>query len=101
MLRIILGGVKVYKVLLTQIGTNNPVATVLVNTLGGDIVWTRVNVGIYSGTLNGAFPANKTYAILSSKFLNIIRADDNSVGLLIAGSDSQLSGTAVLIEIYP
>ena len=50
---------KVYTALLTQTGTSDPVATVLENTLG-DIVWSRVGVGHYSGVLLGAFTANKT-----------------------------------------
>ena len=36
---------KVYTALLTQSGTNAPVATVLENTLGGEIVWSRINPG--------------------------------------------------------
>lgn len=50
---------KVYTALLTQTGTNAPVATVLENTIG-NIVWTRDDVGQYTGTLNGAFTVNKT-----------------------------------------
>jgi hypothetical protein len=54
-------GVKVYRALLTQTGTDAPVATVLENTLGGDVVWTRADIGVYVGTLAGAFPsASKT-----------------------------------------
>ena len=51
---------KVYTALLTQSGTNAPVATVLENTLGGDIVWSYYTVGIYNGELLGAFTINKT-----------------------------------------
>lgn len=47
---------KVYTALLTQAGTNAPTAIVLENTLGGDIVWSYGQVGLYIGTLNGAFP---------------------------------------------
>ena len=50
---------KVYTALLTQSGTDAPVATVLENTLG-DIVWSYVGVGGYIGTLTGAFTENKT-----------------------------------------
>jgi hypothetical protein len=45
----------VYTALLSQSGTNAPVATVLENTLGGTVVWTRVGAGDYFGTLAGAF----------------------------------------------
>lgn len=50
----------VYSALLTQSGTDAPVATVLQNTLGGTVVWTRNSTGQYLGTLAGAFTLNKT-----------------------------------------
>lgn len=53
-------GTRVYRALLTQTGTDAPVATVLENTLGGTVVWTRSGAGDYQGTLSGAFTANKT-----------------------------------------
>jgi hypothetical protein len=51
---------KVYTALLTQTGTNAPVATVLENTIG-NIVWSYDSAGTYFGTLSGAFTANKTW----------------------------------------
>lgn len=54
-------GVKSYVALLTQSGTDAPVATVLENTLGGTVVWTRDSAGVYIGTLASAFTENKTY----------------------------------------
>lgn len=51
---------KVYTALLTQTGTDAPVATILENTLGGTPVWTRTDVGEYRVTLTGAFITNKT-----------------------------------------
>ena len=51
---------KVYTALLNQSGTNAPVATVLENTLGGDIVWSYYTEGVYNGELLGAFTINKT-----------------------------------------
>lgn len=50
-----------YVALLTQSGTDAPVATVLENTLGGTVVWSYDDVGFYVGTLAGAFSANKTW----------------------------------------
>lgn len=38
---------KVYRALLTQTGTDAPVAIVLENTLGGNVVWNYVGVGVY------------------------------------------------------
>lgn len=56
--------VKTYKAILTQSGTNAPVPTVLVNTLGEGITinWTYSGVGSYIGTLTkGEFDITKTY----------------------------------------
>jgi hypothetical protein len=51
---------KIYKGLLTQSSTDNPTVRVLENTLG-DIAWTRDSAGAYTGTLTGAFTANKVF----------------------------------------
>ena len=48
-------GVKRYIAALTQTGTNAPVATVIRNDFDGEIVWSRVDVGVYFATLTGAF----------------------------------------------
>lgn len=40
---------------LSQTGTDAPTATVLVNELGGEVVWTRDSQGVYTATLEGAF----------------------------------------------
>ena len=79
------GQPKVYRALLTQTGTNAPVATVLENTLGGDVVWTRGLTGIYFGTLAGAFPSGKTYVSpfqyvdTSNGAYQLYRYDDDAV----------------------
>jgi hypothetical protein len=53
---------KVYIAKLTQVGTDAPIPTVLTNTLGGELVWTRDGEGAYLGTLVGGFPdENKVY----------------------------------------
>ena len=58
---------KVYTALLTQTGTNAPVATVLENTLGVDINWTRLSVGSYSGvSTKPIFNLEKTHHIINS-----------------------------------
>jgi hypothetical protein len=58
---------KVYTALLTQSGTNAPVATVLQNTLSGTITWSYSSVGNYQGTLVGAFPSSKTFFYINSE----------------------------------
>lgn len=58
---------KVYTALLSQSGTDAPVATVLENTLG-DIVWTRTSVGEYRGNLTGIFIEEKTFLLIQNYF---------------------------------
>ena len=62
-------GVKSYNASLVQTGTNAPVATVMSNGLSAAIAWTREGVGVYVGTLTGAFTANKTSVIVQSNQL--------------------------------
>lgn len=69
---------KVYSALLSQSGTDAPTAIVLENTIG-EIVWTRDDVGVYVGTLNGAFTLYKTFIILTQGTGNVCII--NSVGL--------------------
>jgi hypothetical protein len=52
---------KVYRALLNQTGTDDPIPIVLENTLGGIPVWTRASQGYYDGTLANAFPLAKTF----------------------------------------
>jgi len=82
---------KVYTALLTQTGTDTPVATVLENTLGGTVVWIRDGVGSYSCVLSGAFLANKTWtsalyggsAIAPKVGVKLYRFDNNFVVLKV------------------
>lgn len=58
---------KVYTALLTQEGTDAPVATVLENTLGSDIIYVRNEAGLYTISTNSIFVQNKTFfSIVSS-----------------------------------
>ena len=59
-------GYKVYTALLSQSGTAAPVATVLENTLGGTVVFSRNSAGLYLGTLSGAFIVDKTVVFFQS-----------------------------------
>ena len=58
----------VYTALLTQSGTDAPVATVLENTLGGTVVWTQLATGTSLGELAGAFTVGKTTVLVSGVF---------------------------------
>lgn len=106
-------GYLVYTALLTQNGTSAPVATVLQNTLGGAVIWSRISAGDYLGTLASAFPENKTFclACLSATLANtvIIQADrnnnnNNSVQVISADGtwSNQDSGNfQIEIRVYP
>jgi len=61
-------GYKEYVALLTQTGTSAPVATVLNKNAPnylGDVVWTRNDIGDYTGTLTNSFNADKTVCLVS------------------------------------
>ena len=100
---------KVYTALLVQSGTNAPVATVLENTLGGTIVWSRNGAGDYSATLTGGFILNKTAMFMTDSFslyksrLRRFNADILSLYTTQAGNsttvDSALDST-VEIRVY-
>lgn len=110
---------KIYRALLTQSGTDAPVATVLETTLNGIVVWARSGAGQYTGTLAGAFPANKT-AIKVGAFISQVnspivtvlcnRVSSNTIGLItydvdLSGGANNLDGilleTLVEVLIYP
>lgn len=101
---------KVYTALLSQTGTNDPTATILENTLGEAIVWTRSSVGAYVGTLTQSlFTDDKTAIILTASPTGIIingRTESTSaisVGTMnIVGTyvDNSLVKTTVEIRVY-
>jgi hypothetical protein len=98
---------KVYTALLTQTGTNAPVATVLENTLGGNIIWTYSSTGEYLGTLAGAFINNKTYfsgLADQSTQLKVLRFNNDTVnvGTGISGvkTNGALNLTPIEIRVY-
>lgn len=103
-------GYKEYIALLTQTGTNAPTVTVLKNTLGGTVVWTRNGIGDYIGTLASAFPLDKTW--ISSSGISgsattigqFYKDSVNNVGFLTydgVASDDLLYYTSVEIRVYP
>jgi hypothetical protein len=56
-----------YTALLTQEEEDAPVATILENTLGVDIVWTRLSTGFYRATPSESiFLENKTFHFVNS-----------------------------------
>ena len=71
---------KVYTALLSQTGTNAPVAIVLENTLGGTVVWSYNIAGEYIGTLTGAFLNNKTFLTIKNNIHNATVEYTSSIG---------------------
>ena len=100
---------KVYTALLSQTGTNAPTATVLENTLGGPVVWSRTNNGVYDGTLTGAFASNKTTIQITGTVFNAFfagfRKDDNTVTIGSSnttgiGADNLILNSTIEIRVY-
>ena len=107
---------KKYVALLSQSGTSAPVATVLENSLGGTVVWSRAGEGEYKATLAGAFPAGKTvllaqpggdYNLIDAGFINYFYwLSANELEIVVrnneaANSDGELKSAAVEIRVYP
>lgn len=58
---------KVYRAMITQTGTDAPVATVLANNLGATMTWGYTSAGVYTLTAGSAvFTANKTVCEVSA-----------------------------------
>lgn len=120
------GGVKRYVALLTQTSTDAPVATVLENTLGGTVVWSRGQAGVFTATLAGAFPATTTFCTVlnvlengrsQSGFVAIRREDSDTLWLtswlpgngpaelegpvVYTAADGMLTNCPVEIRVYP
>ena len=101
----------VYVALLSQSGTDAPVATVLENTLGGTVVWTRNDAGDYTGTLAGAFTVNKTtvnVSIASSYFAYVLLSASTVDALSLystqadgSGIDDAFDKAFIEIRVYP
>lgn len=102
---------KKYVALLSQSDTGAPVATVLENTLGGTVVWTRSNVGDYRGTLSGAFTTNKTVIFISPPTSGASThistwSNTNQVGVetyfddALVSADNQLVAIGIEIRVY-
>ena len=102
---------KKYIALITQSSTSAPTVIVLENTIG-PIIWTRTAVGVYFGTLTGAFTLDKTYVTLSNVVANSIvlskRRDNNSIEInttnlhspTAAHHDTHLLKNTIEIRVY-
>lgn len=96
---------KVYTALLTQSGTNAPVATVLENTLGVTPIFVYEGIGQYSVSLNGGFLTIKTFQLIGNNniglfdVLNIYGNGDDSVWIDVSAND-KLINTPIEIRVY-
>jgi hypothetical protein len=101
---------KVYAALLTQTGTNAPVATVLENTIG-NIVWTRGSTGYYIATLSAAFTTNKTVVLFGNPaytiptidiIVNLGSINSIDINTIISGvlADNSFNKTFIEIRVY-
>jgi len=104
---------KVYVALLTQSGTDAPVATVLKNTLGGTVVWTYDAVGQYNGTLANAFTLNKTAIFHNLPFqqssdeilIKVVPNGDDIIRINVINDGFALfngiDSLSIRVEVYP
>jgi hypothetical protein len=101
---------KKYVATISQTGTSDPTVTVLENTLG-DIVWTRVAVGGYSGDLLGAFPVqDKVYFLINNTLASLFITElkwgtlDNvtitTYDIASASIDGAMSYNTIEIRVY-
>jgi hypothetical protein len=105
---------KVYSALLSQNGTNDPVATVMQNTLGANVIWTRTSTGVYLGTCVGLLTVGQTiiFSQGNNSLVNQIYPSINTPGddvTIETGSidnatplwlDDVLGNTFVEIRVY-
>lgn len=106
-----LAGVKVYRAILSQTGTNAPVATVLENSLGEVPVWERTFAGVYDiPSVGSIFLAAKTFVTVSGGNYDhqpyAYRTANNQIDLividLVDGSNVDVWGPIYFeIRIYP
>jgi len=91
-----------YVGILNQLDDNNPIATVLENSIG-NIIWTRTDAnGNFKGTLPGAFPQAKTVVLLGQVGVTAQAGTfDPDFIYLAVQYDNILIDTAIVIEVYP
>ena len=95
---------KVYTALLSQTGTNAPIATVLENTLGGTVVWSYASTGVYVANLTGAFTINKTIVFTSNaaypvtpphQFTGGVRSNSDSIQITSKNGSGTLTNDLI------
>jgi hypothetical protein len=100
---------KVYTALLTQSGTDAPVATVLENTLG-NITFSYNSDGNFNINSSSLFTINKTYVSISSNdelaiVFRYFQEDENIINIASGNSDTSIfsnyfNNTPIEIRVY-
>ena len=88
-----------YVALISQVTTNAPTVIVLENSIG-PIVWTRSAVGVYHGTLVGAFTTNKTTTTISNVVADGIVRIINDNDIVYVRTSNLHSPTAALHDTH-
>lgn len=96
---------KSYVALLTQSGTNAPIASVLENSIGGTPVWSRNVAGDYRLTITGAFTTGKTQVFIGQVSTDIVygqKNPSNNDEILIGTSagDDIIDNNSIEIRVY-
>lgn len=106
-------GYKEYVATISQISTNDPVATVLKNTTGTTFTWARSGEGTYTVTAaSSLLAANKTVILTGAAagngyVVNTTRASDTVISVVVTDTsdgsqvDEGLTETTFIIRIYP
>lgn len=98
---------KIWAGYISQTGTSAPTLdSVIINTVGGTLVWSYVSTGVYRATLSGAFPSGKLFAPLqvispsgtTHRRLQITRINDNVIELT---ANEGASPTNALLSTSP
>lgn len=100
-----------WRAIVTQSGTNAPVANVKNNTLSGTITWFYDSPGVFFGELIGAFPAGRifiTQSGIAGGSAQIDRSNDDGIFLTTCNAagtptNSMINSTGLSIDItiYP
>ena len=88
-----------YVALISQVTTNAPTVIELENSIG-PIVWTRSAVGVYHGTLVGAFTTNKTTTTISNVVADGIVRIINDGDIVYVRTTNLHSPTAALHDSH-
>jgi len=102
---------KVLSVLFTQTSTNNPVVTILENTLG-TVTFTYSSVGVYLASSSALFTTNKTFVLMNSgvngAYINGVNLSNTSQFFIntknittAASANDGNNSTALEIRVYP